>query len=174
MKINIAAVLILTGTMMLKAETPSDKSPMSDCPMMSNSAAAMNERGDKAMGFSHDKTTHHFNLSADGGSIEVQANDPADVSSRDQIRMHLGHIAQMFRQGDFQIPMLVHGKKPDGASMMEKHKAEITYTYEETKTGGRVRIRTGNAEALKGVHDFLRFQIAEHQTGDATEVKKKS
>jgi hypothetical protein len=29
-----------------------------------------------------------------------------------------------------------------------------------------------NAEALQGVHQFLRFQIAAHQTGDATEITK--
>jgi hypothetical protein len=43
---------------------------------------------------------------------------------------------------------------------------------EETKAGGRERIRTTDAEALEAVHDFLRFQITEHQTGDAREVKK--
>ena len=32
----------------------------------------MNERGDHVMGFDHTKTTHHFRLLADGGSIEVQ------------------------------------------------------------------------------------------------------
>jgi hypothetical protein len=31
-------------------------------------------------------------------------------------------------------------------------------------------IETNNPKALKAVHDFLRFQIAEHQTGDPTEV----
>src|SRR5215468_4424886 len=48
--------------------------------------AAVNERGDQAMGFSHLKTTHHFRLSADGGAIEVGANDPQDAASLAQIR----------------------------------------------------------------------------------------
>ena len=30
---------------------------------------------------------------------------------------------------------------------------------------------TTNAEAVDAVHSFLRFQIAEHKTGDALEVK---
>ena len=46
--------------------------------------------------------------------------------------------------------------------------AKISYKYEETKSGGLVRIRTSNPKALKAVHDFLRFQIEENQTGDPT------
>ena len=42
-------------------------------------------RGDRVMGFSHDKTTHHFRLFSGGGAIEVTANDPKDTASRDQI-----------------------------------------------------------------------------------------
>src|SRR6185503_13864578 len=51
--------------------------------------SGVNERGDHAMGFSHEKTTHHFRLTANGGAIEVTSNDPKDIASRDQIRMHL-------------------------------------------------------------------------------------
>lgn len=145
---------------------------MADCPMM-NEHAAMNHRGDQGMGFSQEKTTHHFRLSADGGAIEVSANDPRDTASRDQIRMHLGHIAKMFEQGNFEIPMFVHGKLPDGAALMKKDKAAIRYTFEETQSGGSVRINTTNPEALKAVHSFLRFQIAEHRTGDPTEIGPK-
>ena len=65
-------------------------------------------RGDHMMGFSHDKTIHHFRLYADGGAIEVTANDPNDNESRDQIRMHLSHIVGMFAAGDFKAPMLIH------------------------------------------------------------------
>ena len=46
----------------------------------------VNHRGDREMGFSHEKTTHHFRLAKDGGAIEVTANDPNDTQSRDQIR----------------------------------------------------------------------------------------
>jgi hypothetical protein len=40
----------------------------------------------------------------------------------------------------------------------------------ETENGGRVLIETKDAEALAAVHEFLRFQIEDHQTGDPTEV----
>jgi hypothetical protein len=54
--------------------------------------------------------------------------------------------------------------------MKEKH-AEISYSFEELEAGGRVRIKTANPDALKAVHDFLRFQIEDHHTGDATSLK---
>src|SRR5258706_15964234 len=86
--------------------------PMADCPMMQADAMAqMNERGDQGMGFSQAKTTHHFYLTRTGGSIQVEA-DPTDTVSRDQIRQHFRHIAIMFAEGNFEIPMFVHDQVP--------------------------------------------------------------
>ena len=68
--------------------------------------SGVNTRGDEAMGFSHEKTTHHFYLFKDGGSIEIASNDPADT------------------------------------------------------------------DAIQAVHEFLKFQIEDHQTGDSLEVQK--
>jgi hypothetical protein len=133
--------------------------------------AAMEHRGDHVMGFSHEKTTHHFRLFEDGGAIDVTANDPQDKESRDQIRMHLGHIAKMFKAGDFQAPMLIHDRTPPGVRVLEKLKSEVNYRYEEIENGARVRISTKNAEALAAVHDFLKFQISDHKTGDPATVK---
>jgi hypothetical protein len=36
-----------------------------------------------------------------------------------------------------------------------------------------VDIVTTDAEALKAVHDFLRFQIADHKTGDPLTPRKR-
>lgn len=122
------------------------------------------------MGFSAAKTTHHFRLSQDGGAIEVEANDPKDTESRDQIRMHLSHIASMFTEGDFNVPMFIHDTTPPGVPTMIKLRAAIHYRFEETASGGRVRIATESAPALDAVHAFLLFQIIEHQTGDSAAV----
>ncbi len=132
----------------------------------------VNERGDKAMGFSHEKTTHHFRLFADGGAIEVTANDSQDATSRDQIDAHLSHIAQMFAAGNFDAPMLTHGKTPPGVPVLQKLKSEINYTYEQMENGGRVRITTKNPEAIAAVYEFLRFQISDHQTGDSLGIMR--
>jgi hypothetical protein len=130
----------------------------------------MNKRGDHVMGFDHMKTTHHFRLLRDGGEIEVAANSADDAESRDQIRMHLGHIAKMFAAGDFNAPMLIHEQTPPGVPAMKRLKSEIEYEFEQTERGGKVHITTKNDEALKAIYAFLRFQITEHQTGDPLEV----
>jgi hypothetical protein len=134
----------------------------------------MVRRGDHAMGFSHEKTTHHFRLFKDGGAIEARANDPTDTTSRDEIRMHLAHIAEMFGEGNFNVPMFIHSTTPPGAPVMEKLHDQIHYQFQQTEAGARVRIQTADKEALKAVHEFLRFQIAEHQTGDRTDIANES
>ena len=85
--------------------------------------------------------------------------------------MHLRHIEHSFRAGDFNIPMFVHDQTPPGVPVMTKLKDQLQYKYEAIENGGRVVISSKNAEAVSAVHDFLRFQITEHKTGDALEVK---
>jgi hypothetical protein len=122
------------------------------------------------MGFSHTKTTHHFRLLPDGGDIEVTANDLADSVSREAIRAHLTQIAAMFAAGDFSTPMRVHNQVPPGAVDLQRLKAQVLYAYHPVENGARVRISTRNARALVAIHDFLRFQITDHKTGDPLEV----
>ena len=130
------------------------------------------QRGAMVMGFDQARTTHHFLLFNDGGAIDVSVNDSADTKNRDAIRSHLPHIAMMFGDGNFDAPMLVHdSKNVPGTKTMAERKAAIRYQYVETANGGRVNIVTSDADALAAVHAFLRFQIAEHKTGDPTTVR---
>jgi TusA-related sulfurtransferase len=142
---------------------------MESCPMhkdmKTQHQADLEKHGDEAMGFSHDKTTHHFRLLPDGGAIEVTVNDPKDTENIQAIRSHLTHIVTMFSNGDFSIPMFVHDRVPAGATEMKERRAEISYTLKPLPTGGRVRILTKNQDALNAIHDFLNFQIDDHHTG---------
>jgi hypothetical protein len=130
----------------------------------------VNARGDRAMGFSHMKTTHHFRLLPDGGAIEVTVNDLADSVSRNAIRAHMTHIARMFAAGDFSAPMLIHDRVPPGVPDLQRLRGKIRYAYEPSANGGRVIISTRNAGGLVAIHEFLRFQITDHKTGDPLEV----
>ena len=167
------------GTPAKQDAKPKESKPHADCPLMQGGEpgartdgghdthlAGVNARGEKAMGFSQTETAHHFILTRDGGHIQVEAKDPADAANRDRIRQHLAHIARMFAEGNFDTPMLVHARTVPGTSLMSRLKAEIVYVFEETERGGRVRITAKSAEALAAVHEFLRFQIEDHQTGD--------
>lgn len=132
--------------------------------------AALNQHGDHVMGFSHEKTAHHFVLTQDGGLIEVRANDVKDTASLEQIRGHFQHIARMFADGNFNAPMLVHGQDVPGTAIMARLKNDLHWDLQEIPRGARITITADNKEALAAVHDFLRFQIADHQTGDCTAV----
>ena len=119
-------------------------------------------------GFSHMNTSHSFRLYRDGGTIELHAKDKEAIPA---IRAHLTAIAKQFAEGDFSAPMFVHGHAPDGSETMKKLRGRIDYRFEETADGARVRITTSNAEALQAVHAFLKFQLAEHQTGDSGAIE---
>lgn len=131
----------------------------------------VDHRGDHAMGFSHQLTGHHFHLFADGGAIEVEANNPGDSVSQDAIRKHMSKIAAMFTEGNFSLPMFIHNAVPPGVETMKRLKDQIVYSAENTSKGAQARINTKNPEAVKAIHDFLRFQITEHRTGDSMDVK---
>ena len=159
MKPRIAAALLLLSAFSLAQQ-------------VSDHHAGVVQRGDQVMGFSHEKTTHHFRLYKDGGSIEALANKPSDATSREEIREHLQHIAGMFKSGDFNAPMLIHARTPPGVPTMKKLRDQIQYRVEETPSGARVRVSSENPKAVTAIHDFLRFQIQDHQTGDSTEISK--
>lgn len=145
---------------------------VSAAPSQHGQHATGHKHGDAAMGFDVKKTVHHFLLSEKGGSIEVSVKDPADRELRDQVQTHLRHIATQFGEGDFATPLAVHGENPAGVPALKQLAAEITYTFEPSDLGGRVTIATQSPKALAAVHDFLRYQIREHKTGDPLTIRR--
>jgi hypothetical protein len=123
------------------------------------------------MGFDQHRTTHHFILERIGGTIEVTAHDRSDRATVDQIRTHLRHIAVAFGRGDFSLPLFIHEKEPDGAATLKARHQSLQYRFEELTGGGKVVIRTSDAASLEALHQFLRFQIREHRTGDPLEPR---
>jgi hypothetical protein len=133
--------------------------------------AEMKKRGALAMGFDQDRVAHHFGLTPNGGTIDVGVRDTSDATNRDAIRTHLHQIAAAFAAGSFEAPLMTHAQMPPGVAALQRLKSRVTYTFEETPEGGRVRIATDAAEALAAVHEFLRYQIREHHTGDPMVVQ---
>lgn len=171
---RIFVFLLLAGVLCLpcaaRAQQPRDQSPPDSRHQAAESFPsnheAMMHRGQEGMGFSQTKTTHHFLLKPYGGVISVSANDPKDVATRDQIRMHLSHIARAFSEGDFDIPMFVHDQTPPGVAVLKSRSKDIQYRFKETDAGGEVTLSSHSAPAVTAIHDFLKFQIREHKTGD--------
>ena len=165
---RLALSLLLLAVSAFGQDTKQDD--MADCPMHAQRTAhqvVVEHHGDQAMGFPRDRTTHHFPMQTDGGAIEVTANDAGDKANITAIRSHLSHIAMMFGDGDFSTPMFIHDGVPPGVTTMKLLKSAIHYTYEDMPTGGRVRIKSADPIGVAAIHDFLRFQITEHQTGDS-------
>lgn len=162
--------------------------PMASCPMHAQHMAAahaghvhadgsaghgagVDGRHD-TFGMAHSTSTHSFRLFADGGAIELRANDPGDQATVNAIRTHLQQVAGQFGNADFSTPAFVHGYKPDGVAQMERVRRDITYRYESLDAGGRIRITTASPEALAAIHDFLRFQVTEHRTANSGKVEE--
>jgi hypothetical protein len=153
---------------------------MSKCPMHAQHQAGaskghyddVQKRGQEhqGMGFSQTETTHHFILTSDGGYIQVTANDPKDTESIEQVQRHFNHIADSFAKGDFSIPHFVHDQTPPGVSTMQKLKKQIAYSNEKLENGAKLVISSSSSQAIAAIHDFLRFQISDHQTGDPVSV----
>jgi hypothetical protein len=163
--VRIVIASFLFWSMQLSAQD------MQSCPMRKEHRkeqhqADVEEHGDEAMGFPHDRTTHHFRLFPDGGAIEVTVNDGNDTQNIRAIRSHLTHIATMFSNGDFSVPMFVHSQIPPGVTEMKEKRSAIVYSFEELPDGGTVQIKTSSHDALNAIHDFLNFQIEDHNTGD--------
>ena len=135
--------------------------------------AGVVERGESnaGMGFSQTTTTHHFILTPNGGIVRVTASDPKNTEQIETIQMHMQHIAQMFSEGNFSVPHFVHDQTPPGVPTMKELKEAIRYSAEPLSNGGRIKIQTSSPEGITAVHDFLNFQIKDHETGDPTTVQ---
>ncbi len=121
-------------------------------------------------GFAQTTTDYHFYLYEDGGAIEVAMKNRKDVGSLARIRAELAQIAQKLAAGDLAMPGFIRGDAVPGTDGLKRLRDRISYAYEETRDGGRVRIRTRHARGLLAVHEFLRFQIRDHKTGDPEHV----
>jgi hypothetical protein len=132
----------------------------------------LKQRGALAMGFDQDTTVHHFLLRESGGAIVVTAKDAADAASITQIRSHFQEITSAFATGAFDKPLATHGELPPGAATMAANAALIRYRYEERSNGASVVLETADPETRRAIHEFLRYQIVEHKTGDPLTVPR--
>jgi hypothetical protein len=136
------------------------------CPMHAQQVAQVDERHEHATGLPKSGVEHHFLTLPEGGTIRLEVKDATRTADRDRVRTHLKDIARAFAAGDFSMPTRIHAQTPPGALTMTARKDAIRYAFSETPRGGLVTIATGDPVALAAVHEFLRFQVADHATGD--------
>ena len=76
----------------------------------------------------------------------------------------------MFSNADFSTPLFVQEQVRPGVPVM-KQKHTLHYIHlRKVTTDGKVRIKTADSDALRAIHDLLRFQIADRHTGDTTDI----
>ena len=124
---------------------------------------AMDHRHGNVIGVDPLAMAHRFEAVPDGGDIVLERG-VHDELGINQIRSHLLLISRGFKRGDFTIPGFVHSQKVPGTTIMADKGDLITYTVDDLPHGGAIRIRTRDPEALKAIHSFIAFQIAEHRT----------
>lgn len=183
MRITLATVAIATAavsiwsTIAVSGQQMAEHCPWhaqnmkAHAPAASGSHADMLARGEHAMGFNQVTTSHHFRLWRTGGAIEVHVNgaQPADLKAA--VAGHLRSIAVQFSQGDFSIPRQVHGETPAGAEALKGVAGAVTYAFEPGDLGGRILLVGKNEKAVAAIHEFLRYQIREHRTGDRLTIE---
>ena len=123
--------------------------------------AAMQERGGMAMGVDQYTSAHKFDLTNDGGRIQLQ-RDKDDSLGVAQIRAHMKLIQHAFQAGDFSTPAFVHAHEMPGTQVMSKKRAAITYSYADLPRGGEVRLTSSDPEAISAIHLFLQAQRDQH------------
>jgi len=133
---------------------------------------AMNMRHGDAVGDDPMALAHQFVSTEDGGDIILEREVHEDMGIN-QIRSHLLLISRSFARGDFTTPGFVHDKPVPGTDVMTERASQISYTVEDTEHGGIVHIRTNDPEALKAVHAFIEFQIAEHHTAPTDSTQER-
>jgi hypothetical protein len=79
--------------------------------------------------------------------------------------------AGLSSSGNFNVPMLVHSTTVPGTEPMTRLKDQLHWDLQETPRGARIVITVDNKEALDAVHQFLRFQIEDHKTGNCTAIR---
>ena len=125
--------------------------------------AALQTRGQQAMGVDQYTSSHVFEPLPDGGRIVLQ-RDSTDSAGTETIRAHMRHIAGRFTEGDFAIPGMVHAQTVPGTDQMKALRDRIRYEADTLPRGAQVRITTSDSAALAAVHSFLAFQRSDHRT----------
>jgi hypothetical protein len=126
--------------------------------------AALQQRGEAAMGVDQYASQHRFETLPDGGRIALQ-QPGGDSAAVQIIRAHMQDIARSFGRGDFTTPMFVHNTaKVPGTAVLASKRNVIRYAYRPLPDGAELRIYTTDADALKAIQEFMAFQRSDHRT----------
>jgi hypothetical protein len=96
------------------------------------------------------RTSEHVFLEKNGGGVEVIVVDPSDTNAREEVQQDLRRAAAE--------------RNSLASPAMQEHNGSITYRFEKTKRGARVRITTRNDDALRAIQEYLRGRMGEQES----------
>ncbi len=126
--------------------------------------AALQSRGQVAMGVDQYTSAHQFDDLPSGGRIELQ-RDSTDSSGVRTIREHLQQVAEAFAGGDFSVPGFVHADSVPGTSVMSVNRRLIHYEFQPLPGGGEVLVTSNDSATVSAIHAFMAFQRQDHHAG---------
>jgi hypothetical protein len=136
-----------------------------------SSFAALQRRGQMAMGVDQYASVHHFDVLPNGGRIALQMKSEDSLGTA-QIRAHLKLIQHAFEAGDFSTPEFVHMRAMPGTAVMAQRRSSISYEYTDLPRGGELRIVTKDPEVLAAIAQFLAAQRTDHKVGSLSRQQK--
>lgn len=122
----------------------------------------VHKMGGHVMPFDLDKTLHLFFATPTGGIEKVTARDPADMHQIALIQQHLQREAQLFGDGDFSDPAMIHGQDMPGLADMKAGAKNITFTYTPLPHGASISYDTADHKLVKAIHDWFTAQLNGH------------
>lgn len=134
----------------------------SDDQTLADRQQAVAEAGADVMPFNLDATTHVFTDTSTGGIQDVIADDPADESNIELIRLHLADEATKFRAGDFSDPEAIHGSAMPGLATLKERFADISVEVVETEVGATITYGSDDAVVVDAIHDWFAAQSTDH------------
>ena len=120
------------------------------------------------------RVVHHFYLYTDGGLMTLAVSDPSDAETRKAVRACVQRVSQLMVMGDLAKLREQFGENVPGLDRIVEaraRKATITVRSSTPDEGSQIILTTADPIALQALHDFLRFQIADLNTGDSPEVR---
>ena len=118
-----------------------------------------------------DSASYQFVVTRSGGLIRLTVDDPDNAEAAGRAQIDLREAAAQYARGEFSGEPATHGLTPPGTPQMRQLRNRIIYTEHAIQDGAELIISSTDARAVTAIHQFLEFQIREHQSGDWTAIR---
>ncbi|MGR9012663.1 MAG: aspartate carbamoyltransferase [Gammaproteobacteria bacterium] len=121
------------------------------------------QRMQKLVPFSLDKTIETFTKTVHGGVQHLVAKSPNDTPQIKQIQAHLHRIANEFRKGNFSATERIHGPNMPGLLQLKKAEPDdIRFVYEALPDGAQIHYSSEWPQYVEALHEWFDAQKIEH------------